>query len=308
MLTKFGNSKLAALPIMISKKGDGLDTFRRIFEEFCAKSNIVRSFTADDLEDNKGFKNQLVELNITLQSLAATSYLLSVAGRETFRNNRRQFISVADSLKFEVSRLFALLNAILDRQSDVIIWDNGYAAIAQSTPPPKLTPYPFQTPQSLNTSTFVNSSEKRKYVDAVLEEELGSIYVGIHNFDDVFFCIEGLNEATAAVFQRCQEGDSPLFAADCGWQNWPESAKEREVLDWLSTWIDKIRSMASSENNALESSRTILTQPNRPLEESTAGRKLDIGIVTNSTDQEKYDWPRVLVLGKLKSNSKEDMA
>ncbi|KAL2008476.1 hypothetical protein VTN00DRAFT_6670 [Thermoascus crustaceus] len=170
---------------------DGLDTFRRAFEEFCTRSAIARPFTADGLEDKKGFKNQLVELITALQSLPATSHLLSVTRRETFRNDLRQFISVVDSAEFEVSRLFPLLNAILDRQSDVIVWDNAYAAIAEPTPPPpRLIPYPFQTPHSLNTSTFVNS-EKRKYVDAVLEEELGSINVGIHNFDDVFFCIEG---------------------------------------------------------------------------------------------------------------------
>ncbi|KAE8371981.1 hypothetical protein BDV26DRAFT_286337 [Aspergillus bertholletiae] len=225
---------------------DGLDTFRRTFEDFYTKSGI-----------------------------------LSGTGRETFRNDLHHFISVVDSSEFEVLRLFALLNAVLDRESDVIIWDNAYATIAQSTPSsPKLTPYPFQTPHSLNTSSFVNSYEKRKYVDAVLEKELGSIYIGIPNFGDVFFCIEGLKEAAATVFQRCQEGDSPLFTAYCGWQTWPESAKEREVL----------------------------AQPNRPLEGSTVGSKLDIGIITSSTDRQTYDWSQVLVLGELKSNPKDNMA
>lgn len=153
----------------------------------------------------------------------------------------------------------------------------------------------------------MNSSEQRKHVDAVLKEELGSIYIGVPGFYQAYFSgIEGLEEAGATVFRRCQEGHNPLFT-DKGWRDWPESAKERDVLDWLSSWVNKLRDMAVEEGYTVTSQRTVLTQPDRPLEGSTADRKLDVGIIRDSdSTNQKYNWSHILVLGELKSNPKED--
>ncbi|OCK86703.1 uncharacterized protein K441DRAFT_598048, partial [Cenococcum geophilum 1.58] len=64
-----------------------------------------------------------------------------------------------------------------------------------------------------NISSFANSSKYRKYVDDILKEELGSLYVGIPGLYKVFFReVEGLKEASAAVFKKCKEGDNPLYA------------------------------------------------------------------------------------------------
>lgn len=81
----------------------------------------------------------------------------------------------------------------------------------------------------------------------MLKEELGSIYIGVHGFYEAYFgSIEGLEEAGTAVFRKCQEGISPLFTED-GWRSWPKSAKERDVLDWLSPLVRKLRDMAVEE-------------------------------------------------------------
>jgi len=56
-------------------------------------------------------------------------------------------------------------------------------------------------------------SKYRKYIDNVLKEELGPLYIRIPNLYKVFFKgVEGLRAVSAAVFKKCKEGDNPLYA------------------------------------------------------------------------------------------------
>lgn len=49
-------------------------------------------------------------------------------------------------------------------------------------------------------------------MDAVLKNELGSIYTDVPGFDEAYFGgVEGLKEAGAAVFSRCKEGDNAPY-------------------------------------------------------------------------------------------------
>jgi len=49
-------------------------------------------------------------------------------------------------------------------------------------------------------------------VDYILKEELGPLYVGIPRLYKVFFReVEGLKEASTAVFKKYKEGDNPLY-------------------------------------------------------------------------------------------------
>lgn len=256
-----------------------------------------------------GFKNQLVDLIVTLQSLPASSHLPSTTARGTLRNELRRFISVVDSDEFDIARLFPLLDAIYDCQPDETIWNEVYTAVVESTPPPRSLPYLHQTPYLHTTSSFVNSSEHRKYVDDVLKEELGSIYVNVPGFYEAYFGdVDGLEEASAAVYRRCREGDSPLFSEESGWHDWPSNAKEKEVLGWLTTQVDLLRNIAIEEGFTMPIHNTVLTQPNQPLQGSTADRKLDVGFVRrlDTTDQAKSHWSHVLILGELKSNPGAD--
>ena len=55
-------------------------------------------------------------------------------------------------------------------------------------------------------------SKYRKYIDYVLKEELGPLYIGISGLYKVFFRgVEGLKEASTAVFKKCKEGDNLLY-------------------------------------------------------------------------------------------------
>jgi len=68
-------------------------------------------------------------------------------------------------------------------------------------------------------------------MDYILKEELGSLYMGIPSLYKVFFGgVEGLKEASAAVFKKCKEGDNPLYTKS-GWRDWPKSAKQDNVLE-----------------------------------------------------------------------------
>ena len=73
-------------------------------------------------------------------------------------------------------------------------------------------------------------SKYRKYVDNILKEELGPLYIGIPGLYKAFFReVKGLKEVSTAVLKKCKEGDNLLYTKG-GWRNWPKSAKERRVL------------------------------------------------------------------------------
>jgi len=56
-------------------------------------------------------------------------------------------------------------------------------------------------------------------VDYILKKELGPLYIGIPGLYKAFFRgVEGLKEASAAVFKKYKEGDNLLYAKG-GWRN-----------------------------------------------------------------------------------------
>ncbi|KAH7146960.1 hypothetical protein B0J13DRAFT_414029, partial [Dactylonectria estremocensis] len=85
---------------------------------------------------------------------------------------------------FAFDRVKPLLkSALADEANDALIRDQVYNIITESTPPPQPVASSIQqTPWLRNTSSFANSSEHCKYTDDVLKEELGPMYVGLHNF------------------------------------------------------------------------------------------------------------------------------
>lgn len=87
-----------------------------------------------------------------------------------------------------------------------------FTTLSPNRPPPRPPSSIAQTPWLRNTSSFDNSNEHRKYVDDVLKEELGATYVGVPGFEEAFFGnVASLKPAAQAVFEKCKEGDIPLF-------------------------------------------------------------------------------------------------
>ncbi|KAB8212830.1 hypothetical protein BDV33DRAFT_197217 [Aspergillus novoparasiticus] len=107
---------------------------------------------------------------------------------------------------------------------------------------------------------------------------------------------------------RCEAGDNPLYCDGIGWCDWPANAQEKEVLKWISGKFDLVRSFVAEQNPSASLCRTVLAQPAQPLQGSTAARKLDIAIVSNSetVPGQIPHWSRILVPGELKSNPEAD--
>ncbi|GIK06015.1 hypothetical protein Aspvir_010133 [Aspergillus viridinutans] len=289
--------------------GDKLDRIRESFRSTCYSLELPPSPDALSRLDIEDIQNLALDLVSVLRSLPDLRKRPSVNSRRNLLSDVLRLNSAISTDDFEIDRLIPLLTTVVKEESDNRIWDEALAVLAESTPPPKPPPFLDQTPFLHTTSSFVNSSEQRKHIDAVLKEELGPTYIGVQGFYEAYFgSIEGLEPSGATLFQRCQEGNNPLFTEN-GWRDWPTSAKERDVLDWLSSWLKRLRDMATEEGFRLTSPRTVLAQPDRVLAGSTADRKLDIGIVCDphATNQKPH-WSHILILGELKSNPKEDCA
>jgi len=151
-------------------------------------------------------KSVVVDLIAAFQNLPAARKLPSSAGHGTLRSDLSRLELSADSHGFDIELLVPLLNSIVSKESDEVIWNRVFDAITESTPPPRPEPPIQQTPWLRNTSSFANSSEHRKCVDDVLKEELGLMYVGIPGFYEAFFGdVASLELAANAVFKKCNK-------------------------------------------------------------------------------------------------------
>lgn len=219
---------------------------------------------------------------------------------------------VGNSDDFDLDHIKPLLHAVLtENPNDALIWTQVYAAVTESTPPPRTVVTSLQqTPWRHNTASFANSSEYRKDVDRVLKAELGNLHVGLPQFHETFFgAVPGLERASEAVVKKCFEGDDALFNE--GWRNWPEDANQYGVLSWFSGITERLWDLANEykPTTALQRRRT-LAQPNMPIEGSTAERKLDVGFVNdpNANMYSRCHWSKIYVPGEIKSNRLADIA
>ena len=102
-------------------------------------------------------------------------------------------------------------------------------------------------------------------MDYVLKKELGPLYVGIPSLYKVFFRgVEGLKEASAAVFKKCKEGDNPLYTKG-GWCNWPKSAKQDNILVWFNNLIKSFLGFIEEHRSAPKTQQTLIAYTKQPL-------------------------------------------
>ncbi|KAF3049727.1 hypothetical protein E8E11_010167 [Didymella keratinophila] len=291
--------------------GKGLDGFRSTFRSICEDFGVSNSSQALDQVGYEEIQNLLVNLLSALLALPAARILQSRHGGKTLFHDLLRLNAVVSSDNFDDGRIRPLLDAIINNQPDEDVWDRVYEAVTESTPPPRPSSSFHQTPLSINTGSFANSAEHRKHVDDVLKEELGHLYVGVPGFFDAFFGdVPGLRTAAQAVLDKCKEGDSPLYRMESGWQGWPEGAKEKDVLSWFAPLIDQLLDIGDEHLSTPRSPRRPLAQPHRPLQGSTADRKLDIGFVDDPDAgvDSKCRWSQILIPGELKSNPSADKA
>ncbi|KAI1370452.1 hypothetical protein F4677DRAFT_465477 [Hypoxylon crocopeplum] len=289
--------------------GNGLLAFLTSFSSLCESKKISCSVEALTQLDDEDVQDLASSLLPTLQILPITRLLPSRTGSGVLRNDLLRLISAVASTDFDFERVKPLLQAVVAKKSDEEIWTQVYCAVTESTPPPRpIASSLLQTPWLRNTSSFANSSEHRKYVDAVLKEELGTMYVGLHRFHETFFGdVAGLQAASEAVFAKCREGSNLLFDNN-GWAGWPLQAKEKDVLSWFQDIVQKLSQLAQDHSPTATPTRRPIAQPDKPLEGSTADRKLDVGFVNDpkAKKSSRYHWSQILVPGELKSNPNAD--
>lgn len=223
--------------------------------------------------------------------------------------------------------VFTPKSGIAPQDSDADIWTAVFDLIARTkqlplpqptTPPPSHPPFISsfqQTPWKFSTGAFADASENRKLVDAVLGEELlPTLRIDVPDFiTAVFGHIPELDKLAETVFERCQEGETPLYTEGSGWNGWPPNAEEPLVLEWLEDLMTRIMPWTNDVNAA--ASRQIYNGPSTYLEGSPIKRKMDVGIMLccgqsktahGKTHESKFHWAQILVTGELKSNSSED--
>ncbi|KAM0265356.1 hypothetical protein ACHAQJ_000197 [Trichoderma viride] len=311
--------------------GNRLDAFRAQFASLCDSQGIVCSPDALDQLEQDHRQDVALDLLVALQGLRALRLLRSDSGDKYLVHDVSRLNTAILSEDVDLNRIKPLLKALLndDNLDDVTFWRQVYKAFAEATPPrpPRwssaaslpaaiataTTSVP-DTPWVRNTSSILNSSEVRREVDPVLKKELGSPRVGIRKFRESFFaCVPGLETTAAAVFNKCCEGDEPIFGQD-GWDEWPAEAQEGDVLAWFGKIITKLEALAADHRPAnLAFRRKLLAQPKTPLWGSTGKRSMDIGFVNDDFIYQphmgkagRYRWSHVLVPGELKSNPAAD--
>ncbi|KAL2813163.1 hypothetical protein BJX63DRAFT_443206 [Aspergillus granulosus] len=288
--------------------GNNLDAVWNSFQKACRKRDLAAMLDSLDLFSIAETQLLMVSLIAALLYLPDIESLPSASGRDNLLSDLLKLNIWIGSNNFEVCQSKLLLKAVLDKQPDSIIWDQLYTIVRESTPPPLPSAPQLldQTSCLRTTSSLINSSEYRSNFDDILEEELVSIYIGVSGFHDAFFGqIQGLQDTAAAVFAKCKEGENPLFTKDIGWSGWPADAKEKDVIDWLRELVCHLQNLAVDAGFPRVTTRTLLAQPTKGLQGSTANRKLDIGFV-QKTDNPKKRWLDIMVLGELKSNKAAD--
>lgn len=246
------------------------------------------------------------------QNLPAARLLPAGTGRGTLRSDLLRLELSLDAENFDFDRIKPLLKTTISRDSDdAHIWDQVYSAVVDKTPPPQPIASSFQqTPWLRNTSSFANSSEHRKYMDDVLKEELGPMYVGLHDFHDTYFGeVADLEPASKAFLEQCMTGSNPRYAN--GWRGWPRNANQNDVLSWFADFCDELAAFAVSYNKPVSTcQRRPLAKPNEPIHGSTAKRKIDISFVSDprARKDSRYYWSQILIPGELRSNPSADKA
>lgn len=311
----------------------GLETFRTTFKSRYLKSEdlnlteIVDLLTSD--ASDTGEKDILLDFIVALQTQPAARTIRSRIGNGSLNGDIASFYARLAADQGEAKHVAPLLKLVIAPEignaphSDAEIWTAVLDLIVRTRPQPTTPPQSQpsftssfqQTPWSFNTGSFADASERRRQVDDALREELlPTLRIDVPDFiPAVFGHISRLDELAEMVFDRCQEEDTRLYTKGSGWTEWPTSAKEDLVLDWLHNLMKRFVAWMNSVHPT--TSRQFYKGPSVYLDGSPINRKMDVGIMGrhgNKNDEAdektspKSNWAQILVAGELKSNPIED--
>jgi hypothetical protein len=231
--------------------GKGLDAFRHSFNSISDELGPSNSLEVLNRLSTEGkaiippcyavnayaaLQNLALRLISAFQFLPASRLLPSSRGDRDLFGDIRKLYTALSSNDFDTDRVRSLLCAIIAKESDELLWDKVYEAVTESTPPPRPISSIQQTPWLRNTSSFVNSSEHRKYVDDVLKEELKALHVDIPKFSAAIFGkVTGLESTAKAVFEKCKEEKSHYTTKAAGIDSRITQTREMSSVDSLSS-------------------------------------------------------------------------
>ena len=270
-------------------------------------------FQTDDVLGRK----IILQLLAGLQSLSPALDMHSHIGNGPLLEDVSGLIILISSKAQSPVLAAPLLQLVIKQANDEATWSAVFELIDRTrpirptTPPPSAPALPpfKQTPWSHNTGGLADTSELRSQMNDLLKQELEpSLRLDVPDLQDACFGhITGLNELANAVFDRCQNGDAPLYKEGVGWVQWPSSADEELVLTWLMEHTKLFAEWARVPGRG-PPARQISQGPGAHLSGSTAKRKMDVGITTKQEDDNTSikDWGQILVAGELKSNADED--
>ncbi|KAL2164299.1 hypothetical protein VTH06DRAFT_3515 [Thermothelomyces fergusii] len=291
--------------------GNRLEAFRASYRSICNSKNIPDAPDTVDRLDDEDVRNLAIDLLSALQTHPASRLLRSGGTGRLLFGDLLRLNTVIYSGDADLERIRPLLQAALaEDPDDELIWNRVCDAVTESTPPPRPgDPSVKETPWTYNISGVVNSSEHRRYMDDLLKEELGPVYIGLPGFHEAFFGdVPNLGTASEQFFNDCLGGIDPLFKPDDGWRGWPRDAKQDDVLGWFAEFSKNLAAFAERYELAPAYQRRLLARPNKPIIGSVGQRKMDIGFLSHPIPEgnSECNWTHILVPGELKSNPSAD--
>lgn len=261
-------------------------------------------------------KDILFDLLNVLQIFPASRHLPSCRGGKSLRQDLSKIVLALDVDDFDIERIISLLQAVLSKESDDVIWDKVYAAVTESMPPgPPVTPpcshpsFPSHikdTPNRFNSGGLQNTSEPVEQVKDVLRCKLNSNLELDHpEFDVTYLAVPQVVDAVTAVFKKCCEGEDPLYTTGDGWRGW-EELDEKGVQRSLEECVSKFMKFLDEAGIESPSQRRFVPSPNTPIPGSVK-RKPDVcvatfaGESTGVSNKRIASWRQVLIPIELKS-------
>jgi hypothetical protein len=132
---------------------DGLNSFRSTFKSTCekhsftlltdslgqigAKGNVAILPRPMVILINIEFRPLVLDLVSALQTLPVSRQLSSNTGRGSLSGDLSRLYSEIDSELVDVDRLIPLLRDVINKEPDEVILTQAYAAVTESTPPPR---------------------------------------------------------------------------------------------------------------------------------------------------------------------------
>jgi serine/threonine protein kinase len=301
--------------------GESLESVQRVFSVVCQGWKISSSVDSlDKLSDQSnetrlpGSFTSWANFIAALYGLAWTSFdiLGSLPVVDQLYTDRGDLVSrelskIKEELETETIRprnAMPFVKAVLKRTSDIGFWSEILDILEELFPPNSASSIQ-QTPWIHSASTFSKSTEYQRYLDTVIEQELGSLHVGLHDLHETFFGgMSDLEEVSKLVFQSCSKGDSPLYDRQRGVWLCPG-----DIVDssWFSNAVKRVVNLAK-EFWPDDAPLRLFARPLKQFEGLIEEQKLDIGMVGDSRAEYyfKYPWSRILILGQLRNNSDSD--